>query len=30
MRVIWRPAALTDRDNIINYICQTTQTQLLR
>jgi addiction module RelE/StbE family toxin len=22
MRVIWRPAALTDRDNIINYICQ--------
>lgn len=22
MRVIWRPSALTDRDNIMNYICQ--------
>ncbi|RLU04364.1 type II toxin-antitoxin system mRNA interferase toxin, RelE/StbE family [Pseudomonas prosekii] len=22
MRVIWRPAALNDRDNIMNYICQ--------
>jgi addiction module RelE/StbE family toxin len=22
MRVVWRPSALTDRDNIMNYICQ--------
>jgi len=22
MRVVWGPSALTDRDNIMNYICQ--------
>jgi plasmid stabilization system protein ParE len=22
MQVVWRPSAMTDRDNIINFICQ--------
>jgi addiction module RelE/StbE family toxin len=22
MQVVWRPSAMTDRDNIMNYICQ--------